>query len=138
MTAAFPGLTSILLDTLTTASAPSCLAIASRLSSTSVTAILDAPNAFATSNDTKPIGPAPMTATVLPGAISARRQACTATLRGSHMAPSSRETESGSLKHRSAHRRKTGSTCGLSQEKSQECGVRNGTNDGQIPLDCGR
>ena len=48
------------------------------------------------------MGPAPMMSTAVSGPTPARRHACTPTLRGSHMAPSSRLTPSGSLKHRSA------------------------------------
>ncbi|OAY69676.1 hypothetical protein ACMD2_15562, partial [Ananas comosus] len=73
-----------------------------RHSSTSTIMILGAPNARAASIVTKPIGPAPMISTFFSGPISARRQAWIPTLRGSHIAPSSKLTLSGSLKHKSA------------------------------------
>ncbi|BAF24327.1 Os08g0545300 [Oryza sativa Japonica Group] len=88
-------------DTLTAASAPRDRATERRCSSTSTITTRVAPNARAASRVTRPIGPAPMISTPVSGPTSARRHACTPTLSGSHMAPSSRLTFSGSLKHRS-------------------------------------
>uniref|UniRef100_A0A0A9E2G7 Sdh1 n=1 Tax=Arundo donax TaxID=35708 RepID=A0A0A9E2G7_ARUDO len=92
---------SALADTFTAASAPRDVATDSRCSSTSTITMRGAPKARAASSVTRPMGPAPMMSTPFSGPTSARRHACTPTLRGSHMAPSSRLTLSGSLKHRS-------------------------------------
>lgn len=57
----------------------------------------EAPIAFATSNDTRPIGPAPQMRTLWPRVTSARRHAWIPTESGSIKAPSSYVTFSGSL-----------------------------------------
>jgi len=89
-------------DTKTVASAPSSLATFSRSGEISATTTLGLPKACAASIVTRPIGPAPRISTFVGGPTPARRHACTPTLRGSHMAPSSKVTFSGSLKHKSA------------------------------------
>jgi hypothetical protein len=57
----------------------------------------EAPQAFAVSRQTSPIGPAPHTSTLLPSFTPARWHAWTPTLSGSRRAPSSNVTWSGSL-----------------------------------------
>ena len=49
-----------------------------------------------------PMGPAPKMSTFFPGCTMPLRQACIPTDKGSHMAPSSKLTLSGSLKQKSA------------------------------------
>ncbi|KVI10137.1 hypothetical protein Ccrd_011493 [Cynara cardunculus var. scolymus] len=80
------------------ASAPRCFANDSRESSTSATMILGDPNVRAASIVNRPMGPAPKIKTLVSGVTSARRQAWTATLSGSHMAPSSKLTLSGCVR----------------------------------------
>nr|GMD48583.1 hypothetical protein Ccrd_011493 [Ipomoea batatas] len=87
-------------------SAPRLLANDRRRSSTSAIRIVGAPKARAASMVTRPMGPAPRIKILVPGPMPARLHAWTPTLRGSHIAPSSKLTLSG-LRTETAERRTT-------------------------------
>lgn len=92
-------LTSSFFDMRTTASAPNAFATDKRSLWVSATTTRRLPKALAQRRVTSPIAPPPMTNTRVAGPTLLRLQVWTATLRGSHIAPSSSVTFSGSLKH---------------------------------------
>mmetsp|Transcript_60434 Transcript_60434/g.112234 ORF Transcript_60434/g.112234 Transcript_60434/m.112234 type:complete len:205 (+) Transcript_60434:66-680(+) len=78
-------------------STPISAALASLASTMSVMVTVLAPAALAQSAVIKPMGPAPLTSTWKPGRTLLRITACSDTHMGSNIAPSSSETEAGSL-----------------------------------------
>mmetsp|Transcript_44440 Transcript_44440/g.105297 ORF Transcript_44440/g.105297 Transcript_44440/m.105297 type:complete len:205 (-) Transcript_44440:571-1185(-) len=78
-------------------STPISAALASFASMTSVMVTVLAPATLAHKAVIKPMGPAPLTSTCVPGPTLLRVTACSDTHIGSSIAPSSNETESGNL-----------------------------------------
>ncbi len=88
-------------DASMTSVAPSFAAMCRRIGTRSLTMARTAPWAMAACSVTRPMGPAPSTATVSPAVTPERRAAHTPTASGSSIAPSSSDMLSGSGKRKS-------------------------------------